>query len=214
MLFIAGKILLILAISLDSFGVGISYGLRRIKVSLVPLLTIMFCSGAMVFISMTIGLRMTSLISVEIIEIFGGSILISVGLISMCGKLISHPSKKQPHAASHQYKKHSLIHKTKLIIKVLKKSAEADIDRNGEISFQEGWLLGIVLGIDAFGVGLGAALLGYSPILTGILIAILSALFVFLGMRSGFYLARWRWTQKMSFLPPALLVGIGVFYII
>ena len=38
MFILLGKLLLIIAVSLDSFGVGISYGLRRIKIPLAGLL--------------------------------------------------------------------------------------------------------------------------------------------------------------------------------
>ncbi|PPA70677.1 sporulation membrane protein YtaF [Jeotgalibacillus proteolyticus] len=216
MLVSAWKLLLILAVSMDSFGVGVSYGLRRITIPLAGLCTIMCCSGIMVILSMSAGLLLTSYISVEIIEIFGGLILISIGFISL--NAARSQGKKQkvkeelPRRTIEEEASGGLLKKVKLVIRVLKSSQEADVDRNKKISFHEGILLGIVLGLDAFGAGLGAALLGYSLVITSCLIAFLSAAFVFTGMKTGFYLTKWKWAQKMSFIPPCLLIGIGLFY--
>ncbi|WP_165967230.1 sporulation membrane protein YtaF [Jeotgalibacillus sp. S-D1] len=221
MLILAGKLLLILAVSLDSFGVGVSYGLRRITIPFTGLCTIMLCSGFMVMTSMSIGKLLTAVISVEIIEIFGGLILIAIGLISLKAALTSRDKKKSdsqkhvmPVKTIEEEVRGSFFQKLKLVIKVLKNSQAADVDRNGRISFNEGLLLGIVLGLDAFGAGMGAALLGYSPVITSCFIAFLSAAFVYFGMKSGFYLTKWNWAQKMSLLPPILLIAIGVYYMI
>ena len=37
-------VLLAIALSIDGFGVGLSYGIRKIKVSFVPIILIVFCS--------------------------------------------------------------------------------------------------------------------------------------------------------------------------
>lgn len=218
MLFIFGKLLLIIAVSLDSFGVGVSYGLRRILVPKVVLLIIMLCSGTMVFMSMSIGVFLTTYISFETIEIFGGTILISIGCVSFYSAKTSGKSRKslQNNFISNkkqQRQRNRYLKNIKLIFTVLKNSQEADVDKSGSISVKEGFLLGVVLGLDAFGAGFGAALIGYSPVLTSILIAVISATFLLLGIKSGFIISKFNWASKMKLIPSILLIGIGIFYI-
>jgi len=220
MLFVFGKLLLIIAVSLDSFGVGVSYGLRRIHVPKIGLLIIMLCSGTMVLMSMSIGVFLTTYISFEIIEIFGGTILISIGCISFFSAKPTGKSKKNlqknfiSNKINQQMQRNRYLNNIKLIFSVLKNSQEADVDKSGSISVKEGFLLGVVLGLDAFGAGFGAALVGYSPLLTSILIAVISASFLFLGIKSGLFISKFSWSSKMKLIPSFLLIGIGIFYIL
>src|SRR5699024_2702928 len=48
-------IIIVFAVSLDGFGVGITYGIRNIKITITALFIIMCCSGSIVLISMTLG---------------------------------------------------------------------------------------------------------------------------------------------------------------
>lgn len=52
-------LLLALAVSLDSFSVGFTYGLRKMKIPLKAIIVIAFCSGTVMFISMLIGSFLT-----------------------------------------------------------------------------------------------------------------------------------------------------------
>jgi putative sporulation protein YtaF len=87
----------------------------------------------------------------------------------------------------------------------------ADIDNSGTITGREAFLLGVALSLDAFGAGIGAALIGFSPIMMAISVATMSALFVTLGMKSGNRFADSAWIKKFSFIPGLLLMVIGVF---
>ena len=293
-------IILAVAVSLDSFSVGVTYGMRRISVPLKSLLIIMLCSLVVVLISMTIGSLISSFISVQITQITGGMILIFMGLLSLYNTLkskqdnfeqnnkleesilkkviIKNPSKKwslsnkltpnsnikknyklniifnknypEKRSLSNkltpnsninnnfkinknssekrsslnklttnyknknelkiQSKKKDKNKKFELFFSVLNKPDQADLDNSGVISGKEALLLGFALALDAFGSGLGAAMLGYSPLITATLISFMSGLFVFLGIKSGFMLSHKKWMQHLAFLPPLLLISIGL----
>lgn len=66
----------------------------------------------------------------------------------------------------------------------------ADMDNSGSISSAEAFLLGTALSLDAFGAGIGAAMMGFPPVPTAFLIALMSALFLRLGMWIGFSCAK------------------------
>ena len=57
----ASLILLAFAVSLDGFGVGVTYGLRRIRIPVLSVVIIALCSGIVVWVSMQIGTLLTRL---------------------------------------------------------------------------------------------------------------------------------------------------------
>ncbi len=87
-----------------------------------------------------------------------------------------------------------------IVIHILRKPMSADIDKSGVINGIEAVLLGFALSIDAFGAGIGAAILGFSPIVMSIAVAIMSSLFVSIGINAGHFLSKWKWIDKMAFL--------------
>ncbi|MBP1971529.1 putative sporulation protein YtaF [Virgibacillus natechei] len=206
MLFYTGLLFLVIAVSLDGFGVGVTYGMRRIRVPLIALLIIMLCSGIMVLVAMTIGNIISSFISPNIAEMLGGFILISIGCFSLYN--ISRPRREAEVESSSTEKRQNTIST------VLTTPDKADLDRSGTISANEAVLLGSALALDAFGAGIGAAMLGYSPILTAVLIALMSGSFVFCGIKTGIFLSKNRYLKRMTYIPPLLLIALGIFNIV
>jgi putative sporulation protein YtaF len=89
----------------------------------------------------------------------------------------------------------------------------ADFDRSGTITGVEALLLGVALSLDAFGAGVGAAMLGFSPYYLALTVAAMSSLFVLGGIKSGAFFSRCEWVQKFTFLPGVLLILIGMWKI-
>ncbi|MUK88985.1 sporulation membrane protein YtaF [Ornithinibacillus sp. L9] len=210
MLFYTGLLLLVIAVSLDGFGVGVSYGMRKIRVPMTALSIIMLCSGIVVLTSMLLGNMISSFISSDMANIIGGSILITLGLFSLINTIRSQIQKEDAVEASIEEstnKFHSL--KT-----VLTTPDQADLDKSGIISASEAFLLGTALALDAFGAGIGAAIIGYSAILTAILIALMSGIFVHYGIKIGVILSHNKRMRRMSFIPPALLIALGILNLI
>ena len=83
------------------------------------------------------------------------------------------------------------------MIQILRKPTVADFDKSGTISAGEALLLGIALSVDSFGAGIGASLLGYAPAMMAILVAIMSSLFLFIGMKLGTVLSNMKWLQNL-----------------
>src|SRR5699024_9301662 len=95
MLYYTGLFFLVIAVSLDGFGVGLTYGMRNIKVRFFPLLIIMLCSGAVVFASMTIGNLLIGYISDSMAGSLGGIILIAIGLFALVNAMRGNREKNQ-----------------------------------------------------------------------------------------------------------------------
>lgn len=203
MLFYMGLFILVIAVSLDGFGVGVTYGMKKTRVPFSALLIIMLCSGVVVLLSMTIGDFLNSFISPQKAEIIGGMILIFLGLFSLFNIIQSKVDVDLS-----ELKDSERLQRLKT---VLSTPDQADLDQSGVITTGEAFLLGTALALDAFGAGLGAAIIGYSPLLTAVSVAIMSGAFLFCGIQMGMLLLQNRQMQKLSFLPPILLISLGIF---
>ncbi|OAB43887.1 sporulation membrane protein YtaF [Paenibacillus antarcticus] len=211
--------LLAFAVSLDSFGVGITYGLRKVKIPLLSIVIISVLSGVVIGISMQVGVLLAHFVSPKIASAVGAMILIIMGLWSLVQMLIQkekdqvlEPVKveKLPKPLSERQVFSLEIRKLGLVIQILRTPSSADVDKSGSISGYEAMWLGIALSLDAFGAGLGAALLGFSPLSTSLVIALFSGSFLVMGMNAGFRFATKSWTRHMTALPALMLIIMGI----
>ena len=211
--------LLAFAVSLDSFGVGITYGLRKVKIPLLSIVIISVLSGVVIGISMQVGVLLAHFVSPKIASAIGAMILIVMGLWSLVQMLVQkekdqvlEPVKveKLPKTLTQRQVFTLEIRKLGLVIQILRTPSSADVDKSGSISGYEAMWLGIALSLDAFGAGLGAALLGFSPLPTSLVIALFSGSFLVMGMHAGFRFATKSWTRHMTALPALMLIIMGI----
>lgn len=205
--------ILAFAVSIDSFGVGITYGFRKIKIPISSIFIISLASALMILFSMQIGVWISLLLSSSVAKWIGSIILILIGLWVIMQVLYQdskendidyEPKKQDGNLISIEIKRLGLV------IQILRTPMKADIDRSGIISAIEAVFLGLALSLDAFGAGLGAALIGFQPVETAITIAGMSGVFIILGIRLGFIFSGIRWLKKFSILPGIIMVIIGV----
>ncbi|WP_096202720.1 sporulation membrane protein YtaF [Bacillus sp. FJAT-45350] len=221
---ILSLLLLALAVSLDSFGVGLTYGLRKMKLPFMSLMFIASCSAISILVAMGFGTLIQNYISPSFAESLGGIILILIG--SWALYQVFRRDSKSEEVLEEAVKQERINEEAKetekkllvnfeikmfgLVIRILRKPMDADFDKSGTITGREAFLLGVALSLDAFGAGIGAALIGFSPIWMAITVAIMSASFVTLGMKSGFKFSDSYLMQKFSFIPGVLLILLGI----
>ena len=204
-------ILLALAVSLDSFSVGFTYGLRKMRIPFKSIAIIACCSAMTLTIAMSIGHLLQQFISPVFAEKMGGIILIILGVWVIYQFF---RSEKEKDILPHEKVIINLeIKSLGLVIHILKKPMSADFDKSGTITGVEAIMLGLALSLDAFGAGIGAVMLGFSPGYLALAVALLSSLLVFFGIKLGSYLSQITWLQNFSFLPGILLIIIGVWKI-
>ncbi len=217
-------LLLAFALSLDSFGVGITYGLRQMRISALSVVIISLCSGIIIYISMQVGVLLAKVVSPEAASIVGAVILIIMGSWSLIQILIQKEKSRDddkdtasiravqtfPAEEPEQTVFSLEIRKLGLVIRILRTPSSADIDKSGSISGIEAMWLGIALSLDAFGAGLGAALLGFSPVWTALVIALFSGTFLVIGMKTGFRFSSRSWMRHFTALPALLLIAMGI----
>jgi len=225
-------LLLSFAVSVDGFGVGVTYGLRRIRIPMLSVLIITGCSGIVILLAMKVGAWLSGFVSPEGAKLIGAAILMLIGSYTLVqqlrrgkeddakpdpGSARDHPNPAAmpeggsneaaplPPAAVLTFE----IKKLGLVIQILKTPQAADIDSSGSISPGEALLLGSALSLDAFGAGLGAAMVGLVPWVTACCIMLASGLFLVGGLRFGFRFSGVNRMKALSFLPGVLLLLIG-----
>ena len=80
MLPVVSLLILAFAVSLDGFGVGVMYGLRKIRIPLLSIGIISLWSGIIIYSSMQIGVLMSSFMSPLVAKRIGALILIGIGI--------------------------------------------------------------------------------------------------------------------------------------
>ncbi|MFL0506799.1 sporulation membrane protein YtaF [Ureibacillus sp. 179-F W5.1 NHS] len=202
-------LLLGFAVSLDSFTVGLTYGMRKVKIPLKSFFIIFSCTFIILLLAMGIGSIIELFISYEAAERVGGIILVVIGIWVLyqffTSDSTSKLSKKEIKVIEFEMKRLGLM------IKILKKPTEADFDRSGSISSIEALFLGLALSLDSFGAGIGAALIDLPPILFSIVVTVSSVIFVIVGINIGLIFRKMNWVKKLSILPGIALILIGLF---
>lgn len=199
--------LLALAVSLDSFGVGLTYGLRKMKLPFKSLIFIASCSAISILIAMMIGNWFQQYLSSAVAETIGGIILIIIGAWALYQ--IYRPAKRDEKTNDDAVIINFEIEILGVVIKILRKPMVADFDDSGTITGREAIFLGTALSLDAFGAGIGAALIGFPPLSTALSVAFMSAICVTFGMKSGYIFSDSEIMQKFSFIPGLLLIILG-----
>lgn len=200
----ATTFLFALALSLDSLGVGIAYGLQKIKISPVAQAVICICSAAVLMVSMLLGQLLTTVIAVETVKILGAGLLIGLGTFSLIKSLLD----VLPKAGESIFRCH--INSLGIVIQVLKEPASADADRSGVITGREAFLLGLALALDSCGAGIAAALLGLQTLATSVCVGLGAFVFISLGQQIGQRLGESQKYRKIALVPGVILLGIGI----
>lgn len=229
---VASLLVLAFAVSLDGFGVGVTYGLRRIRIPFLSVFIIACCSGLIIWLSMQLGGWLTGFLSEFAARLIGACVLIIIGGWALFqlkrGKPYDEANERTEtardvaagssfHAKPHigELSNTALIvmvelKRLGLVIQILRTPQAADVDKSGTISASEAVMLGVALSLDAFGAGLGAAMIGLPALLTSLTIAAASALFLMGGIHFGFRFSTWKGMQTLSFLPGILLIMMGI----
>ncbi|MGL4818663.1 MAG: sporulation membrane protein YtaF [Bacilli bacterium] len=196
-----------IALSIDSATVGITYGLRGLRVDLRTVLIISACTAAVLWIAMSIGSFIAHIFHPAFATQLGGLLLIGLG----CYVLYSffYP-KEQKQIDLTQPLLNFEISMLGIVIQILRHPTAADVDRSGSISPMEAFLLGLALSLDSFGAGLAAAMMGISPFLLAITVGAMSFIFLWVGLCVGRWGRGIAWLEKLLIVPGVLLILMGV----
>lgn len=140
--------------SVDNLGVGISYGIREIRIDLGANLLISFICFLMSVAGISFGIWLSKIIPGVFPLVIGAFFLTIIGIRII---LLGIPRKKGSLAVRTEHNHHQ----TPNMKGILRNPEAADVDKSGEIGLGEAVLLGVALSANALTSGLGPACLDF-----------------------------------------------------
>ncbi|NOV04322.1 sporulation membrane protein YtaF [Paenibacillus planticolens] len=164
--------------SLDNLGVGISYGIRGTCIGFSSNVVIAIICFLFSMFGILSGQWLSKVLPGIYPVLVGAFLLFIVGIRII---LLAVPRKKQ-----HVSREVERIETDAASMKSILKNPEmADVDKSGDIGLGEAFILGVALSVNAITNGLGAGLLGLSPLAISITAALGSFITVWFGVVLG-----------------------------
>ncbi|KXZ18560.1 sporulation protein [Bacillus nakamurai] len=163
--------------SIDNLGVGMSYGIRKIKISHAANMMIAFICFLFSYIGIYFGKWISAILPGFLPVLLAAFILSVIGIRII---LLAVPRKKQVTACVDVSSK-----KESRFSGLLKNPEAADADGSGEIGMLESMVLGVAVSANALTNGLSAGLIGLSPAAISITAAVGSFLTIWIGCMLG-----------------------------
>lgn len=191
-------ILIGIAANLDNLGVGVAYGIRRIRVPAPSNLVIAAIAFLFTAASVWAGAFTGRFLADQTANAVGALLLIGVGIWVILAQWRPRAGVPRPRRS------------TPLVLRIWQEPAQADFDQSGTITLPESLVLGVALSINCFTNGFSAGLWKLGALPTALCTAFFSYLALWggawLGMR---YAAQWL-GNKAAIAAGCLLLLIGI----
>lgn len=168
--------LFVISANIDSFAVGVAYGIKKIKIGVLSSILISLISAAGTFFSMTFGFVIRKCLPVYLSNAIGSIILIAIGLWVITEDCL----KKRGVKTQNTYQKERNEY-----LDLLEHPENADTDRSGTIDVKECITLAFALTINNIGLGIGASITGLNILLNTLLTFLFNLFAILLGCRLG-----------------------------
>lgn len=191
-------LILALSASIDSLGVGITYGIKKTKMTFLSIVVLFLLSFTITDISIIFGNILTSFISPTFTTIIGGLMLCAIGIFviysSLKNKKVEISDKK-----NYKQKEYSIIIKfLGITINIIKNPINSDLDNSNQIDFKEAIFLGLALSLDSISIGFAGSAIGINSLIFPLFISIFQIIFLCVGKFFG------RKISKISKLPNSI----------
>lgn len=185
------SILLAISSSIDSLGIGITYGIKNTKISFIGKIILFIVSLLSAYLSIFLGNFIQNIFPNFLTKLLGSFILIFMGIY-----IFLESSKKKDSNSN-----------------IFNNPISSDLDNSKVIDSKESLLLAIALSLDSLCIGIGSAIsdinLTFFPLLVSIFQIILLSFGAFLGVHINkiYKLPQNIW----SLMSGILLIFIGIF---
>ena len=162
-----------LSSSFDNLGVGITYGIRKIRINLIANIVIAFICFILSYFGIVFGRLISDIIPGRIPLVISAVFLLAIGLRFIW---ISLPFKQNVKEEFTEMKG---------LKSILQNPECVDFNKSKDIQILEAIVLGIALSVNALTNGLSAGLLEYSPFAISLASAIGSYIALWFGIKIG-----------------------------
>ena len=184
-------IILAISSSIDSLGIGITYGIKNTKISIGAKSILFFISFIISIISIYFGNLLKYIFPDFLIHYLGSFLLILIGLF-MCFQSLKK-SKQECNIKDDKDLKMSdnekiysfFIKCLGITIKIIKNPSSSDLDKSNTIDSKEALFLGLALSLDSFCIGIGFSMINTFSIIFPLLTSCFQLFFLSLGNYCG-----------------------------
>ena len=188
------SILLSISSSIDSLGIGITYGIKNTKISLIGKLILFIISIAINYLSIYLGEFIQTIFPNFLTKLIGNSILIFMG-IYICFEALKSKNN---------------------FSNIFNNPISSDFDNSKTIDPKESLFLAIALSLDSFCIGIGGSISNINLTLFPVLVSMFQLVFLSVGSYLGIRINKFcKLPQNIwSVMSGLLLVFIGLLRLI
>lgn len=174
------------SVSIDSLGIGITYGLRNTKIKGFAKVILFVISSLITAFSVEVGNILTDLFSDDITTFIGSMFLIFMGLFVIYQALKDKEDLRKKVSFENEPRIYQFFIKfLGITIQIIRNPISSDLDGSKKIDWKEAGYLGMALSIDSLCVGIGSSIIGYNSFVFPILVATFQLVFLSIGRFLG-----------------------------
>lgn len=179
-------IILAVSSSIDSFGIGITYGIKNTKISVFSKFILFFISIFVALISVSFGNWLSNILPKNFTNILGCLFLLFIGFSIIIKALFEYNSSNNNYF---------------------------DFNHSNLIDPKEAIVLGLALSLDSFGIGVSSSLINFSSFLFPFCVSVFQFAFLSLGIWFGSKVNKLDFIPDFiwSFISAFLLICIALF---
>lgn len=178
--------ILAISSSIDSLGLGITYGIKNTKVTIFAKIILFFTSLLFSSISISIGNLINNFFPSIVCNILSFLILFLMGVWIIVQAFNTSSKQKDISRASKNKKIYKFFIKSLgITIQIIKNPVNSDLDNSKKIEAREALYLGLALSLDSLCIGIGNSVMGNTSFIFPLLVATFQFIFLSIGLLFG-----------------------------
>lgn len=182
------SLILTFSSSIDSLGIGITYGIKNTKISYMAKIVLFASSFSISILSVWFGDVLKNIFSDFVTKLVGNIILIGMGSF-VCFQAIrkdktnitQNISPSEPIYENNEKIYSFFIDFLGITIKIIKNPTSSDLNSSNTIDSKEALFLSFALSLDCFCIGACGSIIGVSPFLFPLFISVFQLAFLSIG---------------------------------
>lgn len=165
-------------VSIDSLSIGLTYGVRNLKITFNAKIVLFIVSVCITTISTILGVLICKVFSIHFSNIIACLLLCFMGFWMILQAITSKKEKVK--------KEYSFFIKfLGITIQIIKDPNYSDLNKSNKIETKEAIYLGTALSLDSIGIGISSSIIGLNTFLFPFLVASFQLLFITVGTYLG-----------------------------
>ena len=199
MALILSALLFSLSSNLDNIVIGLAYGIKKIKIGVIPNIVIATITSTGTFLAMSVGAYISIFLSHSVSNTLGAGVVIMLGVYFVTQSIIKLVTNMK-------LKELAL----KNVAEMIEYAEKSDLDNSGDINAKEALLIALGLTFNNLGTGVAASITGVSIELTVTATFILSILTIIFGQAIGNHVIGKFFGKYAPLISGILLITLGV----